>query len=116
MMKTTLPIICAACLALSACQTTTTGGNPAISSSNAMHSEVEIIDGDTYTATWIERPTTAIRLAYSSEIALSDARITEIAEMMSGCTGTGAAVQTALVGGITSVHVPATCNLQRSKT
>lgn len=106
--KTSLTLACAAIALLSACETTTSGGATA-TGGGGLRSEVEIIDGDTYTATWVESPSATIRLAYDSSIALSDTRIIEIAEMMSGCQGTGAGVETSLVGGTTSVRVPVSC-------
>lgn len=100
-----------ATIALSACESGV-GGNTLSagpSGSGAARSEVEIIDGDTFTATWQQSSAATIRLTYDSTVPLSDVRAMEIAQLITSCTPTGAASQPAVIGGLTSVRIEANC-------
>jgi hypothetical protein len=103
-------VLCATAL-LGACAETTAGpGTPALrDGSGDGRSEVEIIDGITYTATWREGANTTVRLAYDSTVPVTDVRLIEIAETMTGCTATAETVEPSLVGGLAAVRVPVTC-------
>ena len=98
----------AASLALASCEDVAPGGSDG-STSGQPRSQVEIIDGAQFSATWQDAGSTVVRLAYDSSVAVSDSRLAEIAELMTGCTATGTATDPALIGSIATVRIPAVC-------
>ena len=95
---------------LSACETMPTSPEGAgQTTSGTLQSDVEIFEGTTFTATWLDSPQTTIRLAYAATTPVTDLEATEIAERLSGCQATGGAIETDLIGGLASVRIPAAC-------
>jgi hypothetical protein len=106
MRKTYIPPALIVTLALAGCAA---GPGTGTTSASEQRSEVEIINGESYTATWQDGGPSTIRLTYDSGIALSDARVVEIAELITGCDGTNTQTDPTLIGGLTSVRVGADC-------
>lgn len=104
-------LLCAATCLLAACETTT-GSTGAAADSNVMQSEVQIIEGTTYTATWQNRASTIVRLAFDSGTPVSDTQAIETAALITGCTPLSGPVEPLLVGGLTSVRIPMNCTAQ----
>jgi hypothetical protein len=99
--------------ALSACQPTTISstGQPTGRAGNGgeARSEVQIIDGSAFTATWRDRASTEVRLTFDSTVAMSDAELLDVAQIITGCTGAGAMTEPTLVGSIATVRIPMVC-------
>lgn len=115
MRKTYIPPALIVTLALAGCAAGPGSGTTSASASE-QRSEVEIIDGDSYTATWQDGGPSIIRLTYDSGIALSDARVVEIAELITGCDGTNTQTDPTLIGGLTTVRVGADCTARTGTT
>lgn len=98
---------------LTAC---TSSGGIGMSGSGAAQSEVEIIDGDAFTATWQQSNAALVRLTYDATVPLSDGRAMEIVQLITGCSVTGAVSQTEIIGGLTSMRIPADCTVQPTVT
>ena len=74
-----------------------------------LRSRVEIIEGAQFTATWQSGAATVLRLTYDATVPVSDARVVEIAEQMTGCTATGAPTEVTRLGDLASVRLAASC-------
>ena len=74
-----------------------------------LRSRVEIIDGAQFAATWGNGAATVLRLTYDATVPVSDARIVEIAEQMTGCTVTSAPAEVTRLGELASVRLAASC-------
>ena len=74
-----------------------------------LRSRVEIIEGAQFTATWQDGAATVLRLAYDATVPVSDARVIEIAEQMTGCTTTGVPTEITRLGDLASVRLAASC-------
>lgn len=113
-----LPLLLGAVLSTLAACASTTGGSQSTSGAGdaAARSEVQIIDGVTYTATWHNRPSTEVRLAYDSSMPVSDVEAQEIAELITGCTAVAGTLNPLLVGGLASVRIPMTCGASAAET
>lgn len=98
---------------LSACQPTTTSSTvqPIGRAGNGGEawSEVQIIDGTAFTATWRERPSAEVRLTFDSTVAMSDTELLDVAQTITGCAGAGAMTEPTLVGSIATVRIPMAC-------
>lgn len=99
-----------ALLALGACQEPggAVGSRPSASGFEPF-TQVEIIDGAQFTAIWQAEPSTQVRLTYDATAAVSDTRLLEIAQQLTGCTPTGGLTEPTLVGGIATLLVTASC-------
>lgn len=95
---------------------TACGAGTGPSGSGSARSEVEIIDGDAFTATWQQSSTALVRLTYDASVPLSDGRAMEIVQLITGCAVTGAVSQTEIIGGLTSMRIPADCTAQPAVT
>jgi hypothetical protein len=99
--------------ALSACQPTTISstGQPAgrVGNGGEARSEVQIIDGTAFTATWRERPSAEVRLTFDSTVAMSEAEMLDVAQTITGCRGAGNMTEPTLVGNIATVRIPMSC-------
>lgn len=105
----------ASLLALAACGEI--GPRAAVSggpTSGAQRSQVEIIDGAQFTATWTDTSSTVIRLSYDSAVPVSDVRVVEIAESLTGCQVADALVTPELIGATAAVRFPALCGVASS--
>lgn len=100
-----------ATLGITACASD--GGN---GPSGSAQSQVEIIEGDAFTATWQQSSAAVVRLTYDAAVPLSDGRAIEIVQLITGCAVTGGVSQTENIAGLTSMRIPADCSVQPAPT
>ena len=110
--KWRITVLGAACLVLAGCEAATPAGGNRAGAGGELRSEVRLIEGAQFTATWEDGPATSVRLTYDADVAMSDVRLREVGEELTGCTMAGAATDTSLLGEIATVRLPMRCGVR----